>query len=200
MDLVSRLKEYIGKTNIPVTQFADICGIARPTLSQLLNGRNKKVSDEIVAKIHAAFPTLSVYWLMFGEGEMEVAKNIELSEGKNTVNCRGGSSLLFDNQDDVDAFVPSDKPSGDDRSGIIEFFDRDKYHEGGSVGASAMKEGLSVDSSVKDGMPLIDKCADDIEEFKNKAVAIKVNQGEGRRISNIVVFYSDNSFQSFYPA
>ena len=108
MDLVSRLKEYIAKTSIPVTQFADICGIARPTLSQLLNGRNKKVSDEIVAKIHAAFPSLSVYWLMFGEGNMEVSENIELSEGNNAAKNYDRDSLMFSSQIDNKAFGISD--------------------------------------------------------------------------------------------
>lgn len=69
MDIVSRLKTFIDHLGVPVTQFADNCGIPRPTLSQLLNGRNKTVRDELIAKIHAAYPRLSVMWLMFGEGE-----------------------------------------------------------------------------------------------------------------------------------
>ena len=64
MDIVTRLKSFIDSHRIPVTQFADQCGIPRPTLSQLLNGRNKKVSD-------AAYPDLSIMWLLFGEGSME---------------------------------------------------------------------------------------------------------------------------------
>ena len=48
--------------------FADTCDIPRPTLSQLLNGRNKKVSDEVIGKIHRAYPSLNVMWLMFGNG------------------------------------------------------------------------------------------------------------------------------------
>lgn len=69
MDIVSRLKTFIDYLGVPVTQFADNCGIPRPTLSQLLNGRNKTVRDELISKIHAAYPRLSVMWLMFGEGE-----------------------------------------------------------------------------------------------------------------------------------
>lgn len=73
MDIVSRLKTFIDYLGIPVTQFADNCGIPRPTLSQLLNGRNKTVRDELIAKIHAAYPQLSVMWLMFGEGDILTA-------------------------------------------------------------------------------------------------------------------------------
>ena len=82
MDIVSRLKTFINHLNIPVTQFADNCSIPRPTLSQLLNGRNKKVSDELIGKIHETYPELSVLWLMFGEGDMLHKKNIEISEPK----------------------------------------------------------------------------------------------------------------------
>lgn len=67
-----RLKHFIDYKELPVTQFADLCGIPRPTLSQLLSGRNKKLSNVIVGLIHDRFPELSVLWLMFGEGEMLV--------------------------------------------------------------------------------------------------------------------------------
>lgn len=76
MDIVGRLKLFLDYLGIPVTQFADNCGIPRPTLSQLLNGRNKTVRDEIIAKIHEAYPQLSIMWLMFGEGEMVAGENI----------------------------------------------------------------------------------------------------------------------------
>ena len=72
MDIVSRLKKFLQDNNISNSQFADTCNIPRPTLSQLLNGRNKKVSDELIAKIHQTYPALNVMWLMFGDGEMFV--------------------------------------------------------------------------------------------------------------------------------
>lgn len=83
MDLVSRLKQYLDYRQISVTQFADECAIPRPTGSQLLAGRNKKVSDEIISKIHAAYPELNIVWLMFGEGDMVKGANIEISEAQN---------------------------------------------------------------------------------------------------------------------
>jgi len=84
MDIVDRLvayRDYIGLTS---SQFADKAGIPRPTLSQFLNGRNKRLSDDMTAKLHAAFPDLNILWLLFGEGDMVTSANIEISEGKNT--------------------------------------------------------------------------------------------------------------------
>ncbi len=92
MDIVSRLKSFINFSGVPVTQFDDNCRIPRPTLSQLLNGRNKKVSDELIGKIHEAYPQLSVLWLMFGEGNMLHNENFDTSESQN------GPFLDFSNQ------------------------------------------------------------------------------------------------------
>ena len=83
MDLVSRLKQYLNTRGISITQFADECDIPRPSASQLLAGRNKKVSDEIIGKIHYTYPELSVSWLMFGEGEMVIDNNIATSKPQN---------------------------------------------------------------------------------------------------------------------
>ena len=69
-DIVSRIKEFLQLMGIANSSFADICGIPRPSLSQLLNGRNKKVSNEVIDKIHAAYPELNMMWLMFGDGDM----------------------------------------------------------------------------------------------------------------------------------
>ena len=91
MDLVTRLREYIDHIAMPVTQFADACGIPRPSMSQLLSGRNKKVSNELISKIHDAFPDLNVLWLMFGQGDMLVASNTLLSEPQNRVKTADGS-------------------------------------------------------------------------------------------------------------
>ena len=80
MDIATRLKQFMTAKNIASSQFADSADIPRPTLSQLLNGRNKKISNELIGKIHEAFPSLNVMWLMFGEGDMECAVNTQISE------------------------------------------------------------------------------------------------------------------------
>lgn len=70
--IASRLRQYIEHLGISTSQFADGAGIPRPSLSQLLTGRNKKVSNTLISQIHLAYPELSVTWLMFGEGAMLV--------------------------------------------------------------------------------------------------------------------------------
>lgn len=68
-----RLKLFIDTSGLTTTQFADMCGIPRPSLSQILSGRNKKISDVFIGQIHRAFPDLSVMWLLFGEGPVRTS-------------------------------------------------------------------------------------------------------------------------------
>ena len=89
MDIVDRLVAYKDYTGLTNSQFADRAGIPRPTLSQFLNGRNKRLSDDMTAKLHAAYPDLNVMWLLFGEGSMVNDANIEISETKNAPEMPG---------------------------------------------------------------------------------------------------------------
>lgn len=68
--VASRIKTVIGALGLSDSQFADRCSISRPTLSLLLAGKNKKISDVMLSQIHEAFPKVSILWLLFGEGEM----------------------------------------------------------------------------------------------------------------------------------
>ena len=73
-----RIKSIINALGITDSQFADKCSISRPTLSLLLAGKNKKISDVLLSQIHDAFPKVSILWLLFGEGEMFKNENSEL--------------------------------------------------------------------------------------------------------------------------
>lgn len=172
MDIASGLKKYMELKEIQISQFADTCGIPRPSLSQLLNGRNKKVSNEVIEKIHRAYPDLSVSWLMFGEGDMLTNGNIEISEPQND-SFKYDEPTLFTDYDSV-----SDKPS--------QFANE---HENSSNKISAEKTisfppvtPHSVQSQQSDG-----------------ASSMSLNMSKSRKVVSIMVFYSDNSFETFVP-
>ena len=94
-----RLKGFIESRGLTHSQFADKCSIPRPTLSQLMSGRNKKVSDLVVGQIHKAFPELSVLWLLFGEGEM-------IDEGTKTEPLVGEGSIFDDEIPELSGVSP----------------------------------------------------------------------------------------------
>lgn len=187
MDFVSRLKQFLELKQIPITQFADNCRIPRPTLSQLLNGRNKKVSDEVIGKIHDAYPTLSVLWLMFGEGEMfrgEITDPTEahssatestLQEPEAYERSQMGNALFEDmfNNDDTESKseILSDSPT------TIKF-----PQESDANNNYAENPGDNIMKST-------------VTAIKNRVQST----GEKKQIVNIIVYYDDNSFEAFVP-
>lgn len=74
--VATRLKEIIYFLGLSDSQFADKCEISRATLSLLLSGKNKKVSDVLLSQIHNSFPEVSIVWLLFGEGEMIINQSV----------------------------------------------------------------------------------------------------------------------------
>lgn len=174
MEIASRIKLFLDLHHIPVTQFADRCGIPRPSLSQLLSGRNKKVSDEVITKIHEAYPALSMMWLMFGEGEMECA-SVNASDQNNT---------------QVQVATATDEP----RATRIDFgMEFEKPHTGNG---DAHQTDFSAANTLFPEEQLQDANAND------KKIAFITNSTEnlpGKRVVSIVVYYDDKTFESFFP-
>ncbi len=175
MDIVSRLKKYMDYRQIAISQFADTCFIPRPTISQILNGRNKKISDELIGKIHAAYPELSIVWLMFGEGDMLTNSNIKTSEAKND------HKLTFDDPQisEHEIFSTTEQPFPE----ITEIYSNKS--EGENTSYDSKKSGLNVAGG---------RQATEIAE----ALSGKIEAS--KKITSIVVFYADNTFQTFNPS
>lgn len=180
MDIITRLKFYMDSLGIPSSQFADSCRIPRPTFSQMLNGRNKKISDEIISKIHEAYPGLSIMWLMFGEGEMGAKSNIEISTPQNVGNSGDYGRQSAANQlqnvpgeerNFVGNMTPNNSPSL--------FGDQNAQYGGRKVEFTDNSEAeLKTNDSIR---------------------TFTVNN-DARKIKSILVFYDDNSFESFVPS
>lgn len=174
MDIVSRLKIYMDYAQIAISQFADTCNIPRPTISQILNGRNKKISDELIGKIHAAFPDLSVVWLMFGEGPMLINSNIKTSEPKID------AKLTFDDDQISEHEMFSSKPGPQPAV-------RDIYSN------------KSDNDDMGEVAPILDNSAQKHAPAEiTDAISGKIETS--KKITSIVVFYADNTFQTFNPS
>lgn len=172
MDIVNRLILFMEKHGIGSTQFADACGIPRPTLSQILSGRNKKISDAVISKIHNAYPRLSVLWLLFGEGQMESLPGTQTSEPQNSPQytpAAGQNNPYKPLQ--TDSVDPDEGLFGLNSSSEPLIFDDDEH----------MKEVSST------------------PECTDETPTVTIPADGSKSIINIMVFYSDNSFQSFIP-
>ena len=175
MDIISRLKRFLEQNGISNSQFADTCEIPRPTLSQLLNGRNKKVSDEVISKIHAAYPALNIMWLMFGDGEMYVSGAASSSGNDDAQNLsktpQSGNLFMGTNASKNSSSSPSRQPS------TISFDDDNGGRNNG--GAMALTNALQSIARSNGSSP--------------------TPSSQGRRIVNIMIFYDDNSFEQIVP-
>lgn len=251
MDLVNRLKHYMDKSQVTISQFADRCGIPRPTMSQLMNGRNKRISDEVITKIHNAFPDLSILWLMFGEGDMAPISNIEISEPQtplspiqdafqqaanqpnapmpsssapHTASIPSGNNLenmLFEDSktdDSATPYVPSHDEGTTTRENIL--FDmapaeslspssqasispasspanqQPQQRQHAAIPSNDITRTLGINQSAS-FRPSSTREPSQIEDSNVKQISISPDAH--KKITNIVVFYSDNSFQSFLP-
>lgn len=87
--VASRLKTLIEALGLSDSQFADKCEISRSTLSLILSGKNKKISDVMLSQIHSAFPEVSILWILFGEGDKfskeENQSNINQNIAENSI-------------------------------------------------------------------------------------------------------------------
>lgn len=222
-----RLKVAIQDLGITASEFAEKCGISRATLSQLLTGRNKKISDVIISQIHAAYPDLSIMWLLFNEGE---AWPHQKPVGGGMPDSSGGSEY-----DNLQTTSPSRQystsisqaaPAGDDGLGMDDgssLFDFDEeWTELAGAGVNQPLKGMKNASenpeipspgqsegkySKENGLKAVCECIKNVvhEEINNCLKSGEFFNKIGnlskkcKKISHITVYYDDSTFETFYP-
>ena len=186
MDIVSRLKQFLEATGTSNSLFADTCGIARPTLSQLLTGRNKRVSDEMLAKIHASYPSINMMWLAFGEGEM-FGPNANNSDSTPMT----GSDASLNGQQSAADSLSLPFPG---QQGAIHFGDDSDESPADDTLPTPLQSPVAAPSSPAANPMLAAMSGAGAGAQKTP------KSSDGRRIVSITVFYNDNSFETFTPS
>lgn len=225
-NIALRLKFLIENLSLTSSQFADKCDIARPTLSQLLSGRNKKISNLIIEQIHKAYPALSVVWLLFGEGDMWSTTAGPESTNSNSTNpnysdsdiqttesnppAGSGKDFNFQTSNETDGFQ-SVAASNNSQNGAF-----GKPANGNSKNglknpceniASRMGDGTGSEYSKETGV----NCRQNASVNSNNEIVnpnfcsaeILTQLGKikekTRKVVQITVYYDDSTFQTFYP-
>ena len=169
-NFATRLKLFIDSIKIPTTRVADLCDIPRPSFSQLLSGRNQKVSDVLIQKIHKAFPDLSVIWLMFGEGSMLN------SENKST---EGGNEEEPSKPSEMHSEIPETRINGQLPPG---------YSNVNSLTQTQNAPNNNIIQQLEENKKIL--------ELQLQIEKLKANP---RRVTKITVFYDDLTYESFVP-
>jgi len=199
-NIAIRLKGFIDSCGLSHSQFADKCGIPRPTLSQILGGRNKKISDVIIGQIHQAFPGLSVVWLLFGEGEM---KSTVFSEGESESEM--GSSV--DLGRDLSTTDSRGFEFGDKFATVNAVCDADSLFSGvndsefpDSRAANGNNSNLRALNTVPDTIQLAQKQLIEAEKkISELQMQIDKMRQSPRKVTHITIYYDDSTFETFSP-
>lgn len=187
-----RISELIEFLDITPTAFADEIGIQRSGLSHILKGRNKPSLD-VVQKIVNRFPEINILWMVNGTGAMSSSTPsvINLQQKSQTAKKEEDNALkntLFDtdNTGFESSLQPSPSAPSPAQNALNTPKNQGKYtHEDYVVdGEKDMPRHTDADETFKKGN-------DSTVYEPGNAVA----SGAQKKITKIVVFFDDNSYQ-----
>lgn len=182
-NVASRLKTFIESKGLTYSQFADSCGIPRPSLSQLLTGRNKKINDNMVRQIHTVFPDLSVVWLLFGEGNMYIPSQEEKFGSDSSLASEGD---IFDS----DLFMLDDEHENPSKKIVFSGNESSALKNSKENGLNR-GQNMALKAEYKD-----EKLAAKVKELTTKIDFLNKNP---RKVVQITVYYDDSTFETFIP-
>lgn len=182
--VADRIKQFIDHLGITITQFADNTGIQRPSMSQMLSGRNQKISITTIGKIHERYPILSIYWLLYGDGPMLQSESSKTPEA-------------------LPMTATTSTPTGDESELPIGgspymslFGDESGTNAAGDTGETKYtKENGS--SKASDSPKFTENEVGKLSNNPN--ISSRQGDAKNKQIVKIMIFYSDNTFESFSP-
>lgn len=170
MNLSDKIELLIKKKQMSSSQFADVLGIPRSSISHILSGRNKPSLD-IVQKILTAFPEVSAEDLLFED------RTLFVSGAKSTVSS-GQDILPLTNLFDA----PNDAASESIKN----------------ISAESTIVRSNLRRSIKEGnLPQapFTISQDSISE-KNQSLGRSLH----KKIDRVIIFYSDGTFTESKPS
>lgn len=109
-----RIRQLQLALNMSQKDFADAIGITPGALSNIYSNRTNATSNH-VRGIHKAFPRVNVNWLMFGEGEMYLADEVDKPEAAGLPSSEAEATVsapLAGGSDKEDLFAALEQTSG----------------------------------------------------------------------------------------
>ena len=182
MDIISRLNQFLTYTGLTSSAFAEAINIPKPSLSQILNGRNKKLSNEFIEKIHFAFPKLNIMWLLFNSGNMIEDEETNKENGNDLSNngVRKEESTypnIFSEANVLHNFTHKNTTSEP-----VPLFDYKKDH-------TPSNKFHASNTTRNSDTPHPSRT--------NPEHAISMNTIPPKRITSIIVYYDDSTFETF---
>lgn len=198
--MLERIREILSSRKLTSTQFADAIGVARPVVSHILSGRNKP-SLEVVQKISAAFPDLSLAWLLSGEGSMLAARPTRQATNSETA----PADLPRPKPDSIPArsserAIRAAKNESAFLASAIEVAREAPAQATPVVLPDLASSRPETPASVPAATPALTATtvAPSVPVVKDEVVAQSLAE-PGKAIRRIVIFYQDGTFSDFRP-
>lgn len=175
--------------------FAQLIGKSTATLSNIFNDRTKPTLD-IVDAIKKKFPQVNTEWLLFGTPPMYINK----VEGGAAASSSGASAGAggMGAEDSLDMYGGASASAGMGAQGGMP--------GAGGVAGGAMEPSLDFGADEQDSSPASPSLFDQPQMHgvkrtpKNIAnAAVKIVDKPQRRITEIRIFYDDQTWETFVP-
>lgn len=171
--ITGRLKLFISSLKLTDSAFADSCGISRSTLSQILSGKCKKISDQLIVQLHNAYPHLNIAWLLFDEGTMTAQKEQTSYE-------------TADSNPNLSVYNP-----------ISESEIRENSINPSDQNQEAILRGLTSNQTEANELRTLKLHLE--QKIRNLESEISKLHEQPRRVQKITIYYDDSTFESFVP-
>lgn len=188
-----RISELIEFLDITPTAFADEIGIQRSGLSHIMKGRNKPSLD-VVQKIINRFPEINILWLVNGTGAMS-------SSAPSVINLQQRSQQVKKEEDNTLKNTLFDTDNTSFETPLSSTAPTHPQLQTPKTQGKYTHEDYVVNDAGNDGIPpqdtrRYDAENDDMQELRNTVG--NTSSGTRKKITKIVVFFDDNSYQEMH--
>lgn len=198
-----RLKTLLQEMGMSQAEFADSIGVGRPSITHIMTGRDK-TSQTVVSKTLLRFPEINPMWLLKGEGEMfrpGVGKNFsQKTENVPDIDESTQEPQIKETQTEIQTSMFQDDSDEGNVAEVQEIPQPEAI--------KPMPEPVTPKPEVRQPRPVHVAPEPEVrqpmpeppvapkpEELSKPETAVKIE----RKLRKIVFFYSDHSFEEYFP-
>ncbi len=193
-DMVERIKLIMDYKQLTPAQFAESLGINRSNLTHIFSGRNLP-SLEFVRRILTTYPEISTEWLIMNVGNMITSSNDDLDL------MNSETTLIKTNQTEAPKMSIQQDLFHESTSGELNIAAKENIIEAIPDSKETEQEAEIKSESAQQSVKNVENLQDIRQESpheKNAANSIQL-PSINKKIEKIIFFYSNKSFDTYYP-
>ena len=169
-----RIEKILQDKEMTQAEFADLIGVNRSSITHLMTGRNKS-SDTVAARTLLAFPDINPNWLSYGDGDMYLdypyATPVQKSLFEDKEPLEDEKTITNFDRFNSENRMPIENP-------IVKNNSEESYIQPPSM-EDMVREPSEAISAITEKKPLV--------------------ASDEKKIKKIVFFYTDKTFEEYYP-